>query len=464
MMNRFFTPVYTFLIAPKALDDKLRRKEVILNILLVVSLFFAAVAFLFDTFERLRFKSGYDGVSASVVPGVFLFFLVLFMLSRRRQIILPSFLLITLYYLVATFCLYRWGIDVPIGLLIYALVITLSGILVSGKTAIVSTLLILISLAVVYGLGSSGIIHPDLIWKTKQAEFVDLPVISFAFLILFFVSWLSGKEIEHSLERALDSEVTLKKERDTLEATVERRTAELRQAQRIETLQLYELAEVGRLSSSLLHDMLNPLATVSLTLERLRSGEASDLLERAIRNTRKIEQVVTLARKQLRSDRLTAQFKPLDEISDVLELFSDRLQRASIAVQVIGDTDIELVGDPIRFHRLVSNLIANAIDAYEPLMNLEDHQPILIELKSNNPNVLELSITDHGYGMEKDVLHQAFTPFFSTKHSRQGSGIGLGICKEIVEHNFGGNIRIASKPGFGTTVSLTLKDQDALPN
>ena len=461
MKHANIRPLYRLLFEPRTNREDSRRKEVILNTLLLASLLLTAVAFLFDTFERIRFRDEYDGIQSFIVPLTFLFFLSLFMLSRRKQIAVPTFMLVALYYAYATYCLFRWGLDVPIGLLIYALVITLSGILGSPRIASAYTLLIVLTLCVLYALGAQGIVHPDLIWKTRQAELVDVPVIGFIFLILFFVSWLSRREIEHSLKRALESEAALKQERDILEITVERRTAELRQAQRAETLQLYELAAVGRLSSSLLHDMLNPLATVSLTLERLRDGEVSDLLERAIRNTRKIEQFVAAARKQIRSGRQTVRFNPAEEVDSVLELLADRLHRAGIGSNVAAESSLSLSGDPVRFHRLVSNLVSNAIDAYESLPVETLRQPLRIQLIAQLPDGLLLTVKDSGCGIPEDLLPRVFEPFYTSKDISRGSGIGLGICKEIAEHDFAGSIRITSSLGSGTSVRATLRDQHA---
>ena len=62
-------------------------------------------------------------------------------------------------------------------------------------------------------------------------------------------------------------------------------------------------------------------------------------------------------------------------------------------------------------------------------------------------------VADHGRGMDEDVLRQALLPFYSTKQS--GSGVGLPLCREIVEAH-GGSLRIQSRPGLGTTVSFWL--------
>ena len=62
---------------------------------------------------------------------------------------------------------------------------------------------------------------------------------------------------------------------------------------------------------------------------------------------------------------------------------------------------------------------------------------------------------DKGAGIPEDILGKVFEPFFTTKGPNQGTGIGLAVCKQIMEQ-FGGTIGITSEAGLGTTVTLSL--------
>ena len=70
-----------------------------------------------------------------------------------------------------------------------------------------------------------------------------------------------------------------------------------------------------------------------------------------------------------------------------------------------------------------------------------------------------IQVIDEGVGIPPEILPKVFEPFFTTKPPNQGTGIGLAVCKHIVEQ-FGGTIEIESEPGRGTTVTIVLPVQD----
>jgi signal transduction histidine kinase len=73
---------------------------------------------------------------------------------------------------------------------------------------------------------------------------------------------------------------------------------------------------------------------------------------------------------------------------------------------------------------------------------------------------IRLAVTDDGAGMAPEVLHRAFEPFFSTKGEGKASGLGLPVARALIE-NLGGELRLESRLGHGTTATLVLPE--ALP-
>jgi signal transduction histidine kinase len=68
---------------------------------------------------------------------------------------------------------------------------------------------------------------------------------------------------------------------------------------------------------------------------------------------------------------------------------------------------------------------------------------------------VRLTVTDNGHGMSEEILERAFDEFYTTKPAGKGSGLGLALCKNLVE-TCGGTIRIESKKDVGTTVTIEL--------
>jgi C4-dicarboxylate-specific signal transduction histidine kinase len=455
-VKRLPSQLYAILPRPVTASDDSRRREFILNILLIASMVLALIAFTVDAIHALepaQSTAPHWKLGPAITFGTFCFFFVLFKLSRAKLIGFSAYALIGVYYLAATFAVCSWSIDLPQALLTYAVTITLSGVLGTARAAAITTFLVIATLLIVLELSLRGLLHPELAWTNEPIRLSNAIVYGVSFLVIFFVSWLSKREIDHSLLRARRFEGELLEERDLLEETVERRTGELRQLQQVELSNLYEMVELGRLSSSLLHDLLNPLTTVALTLEQFQSEGTPELIARAMRNTKKIERFVETARKQIRRESVQAMFSAADAAADVIELLADKLANETISISLESFSIPYIHGDQAKFERLLANLLGNAIDAYDGLSR--PYHEIKVSLSAEQA-VVVLRVRDHGKGISSDTLAQAFEPFFTTKPVERGTGIGLTICKEIVEQDFKGKIEIFREREGGTTVQATL--------
>ncbi len=105
----------------------------------------------------------------------------------------------------------------------------------------------------------------------------------------------------------------------------------------------------------------------------------------------------------------------------------------------------------------MSNLISNAIDAYDG-MERKDKQVVIRFTKTKQQ--IKITVTDFGKGIAKQHLAQIFEPFFSTKNINQGSGLGLSITNDIVTRDFGGSLSVKSKQEKGTQFTVYLPNAD----
>jgi signal transduction histidine kinase len=118
-----------------------------------------------------------------------------------------------------------------------------------------------------------------------------------------------------------------------------------------------------------------------------------------------------------------------------------------IAVQArIAPTLPLVMADERQIEQVMLNLLLNAAHASTAGNRIE-------VLSRSNNNEVKLLVRDHGQGMTPDVAGRAFEPFFTNK--AKGTGLGLPICKRIIEDH-GGRITIDSSPGAGTTVTVML--------
>ena len=113
-----------------------------------------------------------------------------------------------------------------------------------------------------------------------------------------------------------------------------------------------------------------------------------------------------------------------------------------------GWARVRAVGDPQQLKQVFLNVILNAGQA------IEDGGMIRVCTESGEGEVV-VSISDDGCGIPPEIMDRIFDPFFTTKGVGEGTGLGLGIAYQIVRSH-GGEIRVESEPGQGTTFSVRL--------
>lgn len=145
----------------------------------------------------------------------------------------------------------------------------------------------------------------------------------------------------------------------------------------------------------------------------------------------------------------------LRELLDALIVsLKPKLKPSGHAVEVRGDADLRIYGDPGALSKTITNFVMNSIiHAYDP----GESGHLSIELEDAGDDVV-LRYTDDGAGIRPDVVGRVFEPFFTTRRGQGGSGLGLGlhIVYNLVTQRMHGKIDVASTPGVGTTFTLRL--------
>ncbi len=227
------------------------------------------------------------------------------------------------------------------------------------------------------------------------------------------------------------------------------------------------LEAVAELSASLAHEIKNPLASISSSVQQLglRDGADADdrilsqlILRESDRLSRLLSDFIDFARVHIeRSEELDLREVARHAVNVVRQHPSYR-REIEIQLQLAGDP-VVIEGDEDLMHRVVVNLVLNAVQAAQPGKQTKvqvevrggagDCAPRGIEIV--NPVVL--IVTDDGPGIEKADLSRIFDPFFSRR--RGGSGLGLAIVhRAIREHR--GTVMVTSTPGTGTCFTVCL--------
>jgi PAS domain S-box-containing protein len=233
---------------------------------------------------------------------------------------------------------------------------------------------------------------------------------------------------------------------------------QLRQAQ--ESLhQSEKLAALGQLLAGIAHELNNPLAVVlgraAILQEKLtgtpHATPLQKLREAANRCARIVKTFLAMAR----------QTGPRRQLVDVNDLIESALELTTYGLRTCDITwnaralsqRLQIEADPDQIVQVLINLIINAQHALQ-----DQPSPRSLDIRTYlNPDGdwLTIAIADNGPGVPDAIAHRIFDPFFTTKAVGQGTGLGLSVCKSMIEAH-GGRLTLDRTPGGGATFRLSL--------
>ena len=449
---------------PKSKDEDSKRREFILNILLLASIVLTAVLSLIVAYQSGKAGSDYQGFPLSNITLVFFGFIVLYLLSRADLFVLISYIFVGIFFTLTSYTAYHWGADVPEALLGYVFIIVASGVLISSRFAFAITFAIGFAIFAITYLQLNGGTQPEIYWKPETLGIKDAIQYVITLLLIAIVSWLSNREIERSLKRARKSEAELKEERDMLEIRVQERTRELEKTQAEKINQAARFIEFGKISSGLFHDLINHMTSLFFDIEKASDASEKEQVQikeymRQANETKDVlVEYIEAAKRQLQNQKTDSPFSMKKEILRIVRILGYKLKMEKVEISLMGEFDIITYGNSIKFNQVITNIVLNALDAYEN--SEQSKRQININLDKHQNKVIVL-IEDWAGGISEDIQDKIFEPFFTTKGLQEGTGIGLTTVKNIIEEDFGGTIRVESVWGQGSKfiIEIPIKNE-----
>lgn len=255
-------------------------------------------------------------------------------------------------------------------------------------------------------------------------------------------SGASASTIQHSAEQQLDR----------LETEFGRLKELLRRSQR--------LASLGTASAMLAHEYNNLFTPIIGYAQHALDRNDPELMRLALEKVIKQTQTITRMSDRIlglavERNQVPASCRLLEVVEDAIGCLGRDLSKDRIDLIVHIDPDLTVRANPHQLEQVLFNLITNARQAM-----LGRAGRLTIDAVPAGADRVRLSVRDNGPGISENHIEQVFDPFFTTKRSGRkiesaGIGLGLYICRELIEDN-GGTIAAESDPGRGATFTIDL--------
>ncbi|MBK7136132.1 MAG: PAS domain S-box protein [Rhodocyclales bacterium] len=234
----------------------------------------------------------------------------------------------------------------------------------------------------------------------------------------------------------------------------------LRHQERLE--QTSRLITMGEMASSLAHELNQPLSAIANycmgSVNRLKSGDyrREDILaamEKASAQAERAGKIIRRTREFVKKSEPVRAPAALAEIVEEAIGFAEiEARKAAVAIQVSTPPDLPPVfADRIMIEQVVLNLVKNGIESMQ--QTPPEARALNLAARLDGEGMVEVAVADRGCGMTDGQVERLYTPFFTTK--AEGMGMGLNICRSIVEYH-DGRLWVQPNPGGGSVFRFTL--------
>lgn len=227
----------------------------------------------------------------------------------------------------------------------------------------------------------------------------------------------------------------------------ERRGNEVKlMTQQAELNHVARLSMLGEMAAGLAHELNQPLTAMSAMAEgallrldrnKLNETEFKTVCHRIAVDARRSGEIIRRLRnfiQKRKAERLPVDLNDL--VRDVIGFLGSETRQHGVSIEITSCDDLQPVeADMVEIQQVIVNLIRNACDSLVGDSSQAEQRRIIIELTNRDDEVMEVAVSDSGAGIPESLTERLFEPFLTTKDN--GLGIGLGICKSIIEAHRG---------------------------
>lgn len=296
---------------------------------------------------------------------------------------------------------------------------------------------------------------------------MSLAVPSQTYMASFVICAIAVMLVSAALRR---SQNAVRDARDQLEAKVQERTAELQEtnldlaAAHEELARLSRTLSLGELAASIAHELNQPLTAVVthayacrtwLSAEPANLEKAKATADKIVQESTRAGAVVQRVRALFRKDDTVRESTDMNLlIRDLARVLRDDAMRRGVSIKLaLAPFLPRLEVDQVQIQQVVLNLAMNGMDAMEGASGPHE---LTISTEKRTEHEICVSVEDHGAGLSAEAMRRMFEPFFTTK--AHGTGMGLSICRSIVEAH-DGHLWATDAAGGGAAFHFTIRVQ-----
>ncbi|MCL4511730.1 MAG: ATP-binding protein [Bacteroidetes bacterium] len=272
--------------------------------------------------------------------------------------------------------------------------------------------------------------------------------------------------IRSEVKRQEDYNVRLQKDIALAIDTLREKSGEIISLQ--EKLRIFESqAALGKVASKLAHELGSPLNAIYTSVQLLLENDISAEEKRKLAVIqRQVETMIAIINRSLQARKIAMPVKQKVVLKNLVEetrsVMEPKMRGESIKLDVQLDKPLTILyADPVQIQQVLINLLNNSIEAIEARESKDLQGKIALKAYEDKEQEIEnirFDISDNGGGVSQEVVGQLFNDFINSKKPN-GNGIGLVICKEIVDRH-GGRIFLSRTSENGSTFSVILPIRD----
>jgi PAS domain S-box-containing protein len=265
---------------------------------------------------------------------------------------------------------------------------------------------------------------------------------------------VGGIESVRDITERKQAEEVLRRDKEVFERLVKQRSKELLRAQK-ELAENKRLSDIGTLAATVAHELRNPLGVILTAAYNIKmKSDDKGIRQHRINIEKKVYESNQIINNLLNYARIKMpEYRRvrIDLLLNECVIFAKkRFRKRGITVekewQAVKGTFVQV--DPVQMREILNNILNNAFQSI-----LDKKGKIRVHAAVDQQGFLRISVKDNGVGIDEKKLGKIFEPFYTTKP--KGTGLGLTICKDLVEMH-GGRIYIETESGKGTTMTIKL--------